>query len=161
MKVCNMQAMKMVKELEARKDTLIHNEDSRCTVSYKEGEAKVVPDYDYGKTRAEIRALDDRIRAVRFALAKANVEAKVDGFGITIGEALVLLAQMQNERAQIESLTGRQQVSRRITANGVLEYTECVYSIDKAVEDLEALRVRIGELQIAIDRANLVHMIEI
>ena len=47
MKVCNMQAMKMVKELEARKDTLIHNEDSRCTVSYKEGEAKVVPDYDY------------------------------------------------------------------------------------------------------------------
>lgn len=161
MQVCNMQAMKMIKELEARKAVLISNEDCRCTYSYKEGENKVLPDYDYEGTRREVHALDERIRAIRSALARANTEVKVDGFGITIGEALVYLAQMQGERVQLESLTGNQQVSRRITANGVLEYTECAYDVKKAAADLEALRVRIGELQVAIDRANLVNMIEI
>lgn len=161
MKVCNMQAMKMIKELEARKAALLANEDRRCTYSYKEGENKVLPDYDYEATRTEVRSIDGRIRAIRSALARANTEVQVEGFGITVGEALVYLAQMQGERAQLESLTEAQQVTRRITANGVLEYTECAYDVKKASADLESLRMRIGELQVAIDRANLLNTIEV
>lgn len=161
MKVCHTQAMKLIKELEEQKRLLIEREDENCVVSYKEGEERLPSGYDYGKMREEIRALDGRVRSLRAALARANCEVRAEPFGITIGEALVMLAQLQAERGQTESLAGRRQVSRRITPNGVVEYTECAYDVARAAEDVKALRGKIAELQMAIDRANLTNYIEI
>lgn len=161
MKVCHTQAIKMIKELEEQKSRLIMKEDEVCIISYKEGETKIPTDYDYKKMRAEIRALDEKIRKIKTKLALANSTVKVDGFDITIGEALVFLAQLQNERSQVESLSRRRQISRRITANGVLEYTECNYDVNEALNDSQSIRDTISELQIAIDRANLINYIEV
>ena len=118
MKVCHTEAMKLIKELEKQKDELIEFEDRNSVVSYKEGETPIDSGYVYEKTREEIRAIDDRIRAVRTALGRANTEVIAEPFGITIGEALVLLAQLQGERVQVESLTGRNPLTSEITYNG-------------------------------------------
>ncbi len=85
----------------------------------------------------------------------------VDGFGVTIGEALVMLAQLQSERERTEFLASQKKISRRITQNGVLEYTECLYDPEKAKADSQALRKKISDLQMAIDRTNLNNIIEI
>lgn len=161
MKVCHTEAMKLIKELEKQKDELIEFEDRNSTVSYKEGETPIDSGYAYEKTREQIRAIDDRIRAVRTALGRANTEVIAEPFGITIGEALVLLAQLQNERAQVESLTGRNPLKSEITYNGVIRFTRCNYDVRQAEADAGALRKRISDLQIAIDRANLTNYIEI
>ena len=161
MKICHIQAMKQIKELEAQKKALIDFEDNNCTVSYKEGEIKTTSSYDYARTREEIEKIDAKIRAVRCALAVANCVVKVDGFDVTLGEALILLAQMQNEKAQLESLASRKQKSRSVTYNGVVEYCECVYDVDEVKAQLKDLRLRISDLQIAIDRANLTNYIEV
>lgn len=161
MKVCHTEAMKLIKELEKQKDELIEFEDRNSVVSYKEGETPIDSGYAYEKTREEIRAIDDRIRAVRTALGRANTEVIAEPFGITIGEALVLLAQLQGERVQVESLTDRNPLTSEITYNGVIRFTRCNYGVKQAEADAGALRKRISELQIAIDRANLTNYIEI
>lgn len=161
MKVCQTQAMKMIKELEEQKRLLLLKEDETSAESYKEGEGRLPSDYDYAKTRQSVREIDDRVRALRFVLAKANCSVIAEPFGVTLGEALVMLAQLQSEKAQIESLAARRQKTRRITPNGVVEYTECVYSVADAEADVKKLREKINELQMAIDRANLTNFVEI
>ena len=159
--MCNSEAMKAVKELEDRKRKIIYNEDYRSYISYKEGEEKVLNNYDYDKTRKEISEIDDRIRKIKHALAVCNCTAIIDDFRITIGEALVLLAQLHNEYNQLDDLSKRNKLSRRITANGILEYTECLYDPERAVDDMSNLCNKISRLQVAIDRANLTNFIDV
>ena len=161
MKVCHTEAMKKIKEYEEQKRILISKEYDNSTISYKEGEEKLANNYDYKKTRANIAMLDKNIRDIRAKLAYANCTVKVEKFDVTIGEALVMLAQMQQEKRVVESLSYRTQLSRRITTNGILEYTECLYNPEDASLDAEALREKISDLQIAIDKANLTNEIDI
>ncbi len=161
MKVCNAEAMKRIKELEEEKEKLVYVEENRCTVSYKEGEAKVVGTYNYERTREQIAEIESEIRRIRFAIAKANCEVKIDGFDITIAEGLVLLAQLRAEHQRLARLASRAQLTRRLTMNGILEFTECLYSVEKAEEEQKELGRTISKLQVSIDRANLTNEIEI
>lgn len=159
LKMCNAEAMKLIKDLEEEKKLLIYNEDNRATVSYKEGEAKPAPTYHYKETRERIAALDERIRKIKFELAKSNCAVQVEGFDMTIAEALVYLAQLRKEYEQLDELTERSQIARRITPTGVIEYTECLYDVKMAEDDMRKLKSKIGKLQVAIDRANLLNEI--
>ena len=161
MKACHTEVMKMIRELEEQKSLLLQKEDEISTVSYREDEKKIDEGYSYDSVRKSVRELDDRVRKLRSTLAKANCTVKVDKFNVTIGEALIMLAQLQHERMQVESLARRRQITRRITANGVLEFTECAYDIQKASDDAKALRDTINDLQMAIDRANLTNFVEV
>ena len=161
MKVCHMQAMKEVKLSEEKKQQLLERERERFRVSYKEDEQKLDNGYSYRSTREAVAALDTRIREIKRALAAANCVCLVEGFDVTVGEALVMLAQYNNEYERLCLLASQQQISRRITQNGILEYTECLYDVEEVTRERDALKQRIGELQIAIDRANLLCVIEI
>lgn len=160
MKMCNSEAMKAIKELEEKKQRMIYTENNLSKISYKEGEEKVLTKYSYEHTRKSIAKIDEDIRKIKHALAKCNCTAVVDNFNITIGEALVYLAQLNAEYRQLEVLSSQPKLTRRITANGVLEYTECLYDPETVTLELEMLRTKIGKLQVAIDRANLTNYIE-
>ena len=161
MKVCHMEAMKEIRALEEAKRLLISNEQDRYTVSYKEGETRIPADYSYRETRDKIAELDTRIRKIRGVLALANATVRIEEFDVTIGEALVLLAQWNAEYERLDEMAQMRQISRRITPNGTLEYTECLFDVKEVDEERAALKRRIGSLQVAIDRANLIGMIEI
>lgn len=161
MKVCHMEAMKQIRLLEEEKNLLLEKERESFHVSYKEGERRLDTGYSYQHTREQVTALDARIREIKSALARANCVCRVEGFDLTIGEALVMLAQWNAEYGRLGMLAAQQQLSRRITANGILEYTECLYDVNEVARERNALKQRIGSLQIAIDRANLLSEIEI
>lgn len=161
MKVCNSEAMKKVKALEEELNKLRFYEAQNSMISYKEGEKKIKVDYDYSKTRKEIEKINAEIRKIKNALAVANSTFKIDELSITIGEALVYLAQLNSEYNNLSQLASRNKISRRITQNGVLEYTECTYDTDEAKKDQKEVFAKIGKLQVAIDRANLNCFIEI
>ena len=160
MKMCLSEAMKRVKELNERKETLILSEQSRMRTSYREGEKPVPVDYDYAKTREKIASIDAEVRAIRCGISLANCTVKLDD-GLTIGEALIYLAQLNGECARLEGLAMYEKLTRRITANGVLEYTVCNYDPGVAISDREKVRSKIYRLQLAIDRANLNTYIEV
>lgn len=161
MKICNSEAMKKVKSLEEDLSRIRYNEDMNSAVSYKEGETKVAVDYDYEKTRKEIEEINAQIRKIKKALSVANSSFIIDDFNITIGEALVYLAQLNNEYSNLSGLAVRNKISRRITQNGVVEYTECNYDPEKVKQDRKEIYSKICKLQIAIDRANLNCFVEI
>lgn len=161
MKVCHMEAMKEVHLLEEKKEMLLERECERFRVSYKEGEHKLENGYSYRYTREEVAALDARIREIKGALAVANCTCRLEAFDVTIGEGLVMLAQWNKEYGRLCMLAAQQQITRRITQNGILEYTECQYDTEEAVRERDALKQRIAMLQIAIDRANLLSFVEI
>lgn len=161
MKVCNSEAMKLIKELETQKNLIIFTETNKSRISYKEGEEKQRTKYDYENTRKEIAEIDSRIRKIKHALAAANCTVLVDDFDITIGEALVYLAQLNAEYNRLDNLSEYDKISRRITNNGVLEFTECLFDPDKAERDQKELYSKICKLQVSIDRANLTNFIEI
>ena len=161
MTVCIAEAMKHIKDLEEEKKQLLYNENRRCLVSYKEGEKKVFPDYSYEETRMRVKEIDCEVRKIKYIISKANCEIMLDGFDMSISEGLVYLAQLRKEHEQLSRLVGRDQVSRRITPNGVLEYTECLYSVKEADNAQKELNKTISKLQVAIDRANLVNVIDI
>lgn len=140
---------------------LIENESQRNRVSYKEGESKVDTGYSYEETRRAIADIDAKIRHIKGVLAFANCTTKLEGFDATIGEGLIMLAQWNAEYDRLCYMARMQQVTRRITPNGTLEYTECLYSVAKVAEEKNELKRKIGALQVAIDRANLVGMVEI
>jgi len=161
MKMCHSEAMKRIKELDERKKALVAAEMTRSRVSYKEGEEKTPTKYDYFATRRELAELDEQIRKIKHVLAKANCEVTVDPFAITIGEALVYLAQFNAEYARLQNLSNAEKLTRRLTVNGVIEYTECLYDPDEAAREQKRVYSEICKLQVAIDRANLLHEVEI
>ena len=161
MKICNKEAMKLIKELESKKNYVVCAEDRQSRVQYKDGEARPDSGYDYAETRKRIADIDAQIVKIKHALAKANCEIKVEEFGVTLGEALVMLAQMNGELSRLEFLAGSLQSSVTITANGVTVHNDCLYDVEKAAKDAEKLTAEINKLQVAIDRANLVNYYEI
>lgn len=161
MKICNAEAMKKIKSLEEDLNALRFAEEINSVISYKEGEEKIVADYDYKTTRKEVEKITAEIRKIKHALAVANSTYVIDDFKITIGEALVYLAQLGREYDKLSELACRKKISRRITANGVLEYTECNYDPEQVKKDQKAIYGKIGKLQVAIDRANLNCFIEL
>ena len=161
MNICHMEAMKEIRALEEKKELLLSNESERSRVSYKEGERKVDTGYSYRETRDEVARLDARIREIRSAVALANCTVRLDGFDCTIGEGLVMLAQWNAEYERLSRMCRSQQKTRRITANGVLEYTECLFDVSEVERERDELRRRIGSLQVAIDRANLTSFVEV
>ena len=151
MKVCHKEAMKRVKELEDKKERIINSENLLSSVTYKDGET----------TRKKIQGIDADIRRIKHELAKANCSVVIDGFDITLGEALVYLAQLNAELQRINLLADTKQSATTVCAHGVTVHCDCAYNVKTAVADAEAVNEKIGSLQVAIDRANLVNYIEI
>lgn len=160
MKMCHSEVIKYIKELESKKSVLLRKERNSSTYTYQDESAKIVPEYNYELTRKEVDELDNKIRNLRHVLAVANCTVKVDDFDITIGEALVLLAQLNSKCDILENMSSRQQICQQ-TSYATMQITACNYDVAKATEDYENLRLQIGKLQVAIDRANLVNYVEV
>lgn len=161
MKMCHSEVIKYIKELESKKNVLLRQERANCTYSYQEETSKIIPPYSYAQTRTEVDALDTQIRKLRHALAVANCSVKVDEFDVTLGEALVMLAQFQNKCDVLTGLSSNQQLSQHSSYNGKMEITACNYDVETVVKECEALRIVINRLQVAIDRANLTNFVEV
>ncbi len=161
MKMCHSEVIKYIKELENRKEVLLTQERTGRTYTHLEDGSKTVPDYNYSETRSEVDKLDAKIRHLRHLLAVANCNVNVDGFGVTIGEALVMLAQLQNKCELLREMSAFPQKSQRTTYSGKVEITECNYDVVEAGRDYEQVRQTINKLQVAIDRANLTNYVEV
>jgi len=78
--------------------------------------------------------------------------------GITVDEALILLAQLNNEKRMLASMRSRQKKER--AGRGVLyrseavEYVYANYDVARAGEDYLAVSERISALQLEIDLCN-------
>ena len=161
MKMCNTEIMKKIKLLEQQKHEVASEETRICQVTYQTDNDKIDYGYSFADTRNRISKLNGEVRRLKHLLNYSNATTVVEGFGMTLGECLVYMAQLNNERDILERFSYREPSTRRPTANGVIEYTVLNYGKTECQELLKEVKETIMRLQIAIGRTNLTHMIEV
>lgn len=156
MKMSNYEAIKMVKQLTSEKEELQISEKANSIVVYSADETPPKSNYSFEDTRAQIEAIDKKIRMIKFALAKANTTVLLPNFDITIGEGLVMMAQLQEELRQISPLvTYENHSSSYNVSTGTLKYTDTLYDVDTVRAKKKELYDMITKLQTAIDKVNI------
>lgn len=162
MKKCNTEIMKEIKTLEEEKYDLLNYESDNCAHTYTKDEVPIIHGYDYSSTCDKISKINNRVRYLKGLLAYSNVTTIINGFNMTIGEALIYLAQLNGEKERLKKLSGRNPLTRLggYTEAGA-EYTQLEYDPEIVKEDLKKLTNLIYKLQLAIDRTNLTNMIEV
>jgi len=160
MKKCNTEIMKEIKILEEKKLNLLKTERSSKTVSYLLNEEPMKSSYDYNEFTRLIDECDVEIRRLKSLLAYSNVTTIVEGFDMTISDALVYLAQLNEKARRLDELLLLKPLSRTSSYDSLPEFTKICYDQDVVRAEYERIRNLIPRLQMAIDRTNLNNMIE-
>ncbi len=152
-------ANKYLKRLQDEKDRLLRIESERSTYIVAEGEEPDPPAYDYAATRVAVSEIDDKMRAIRHALHRFNLETVLPESGLSIDEALIALAQLSGAQSVVRSLSEQQQKTRLRDryyggAPGPVEYLYANYDVAQAEQGYRELSDRIAALQLEIDLAN-------
>ena len=161
MKLCNTEIMKRIKFLEQQKYDIKSEERRICKVTYISEEDKIDDGYSFSETTETIRNIDNEIRNLRHLLSYSNVTTIIEEFGMSLGECLVYMAQLNNEKGRLETLAQKEPKSRYSTSNGIIEYTELNYDVEKCKKELTTVLETISRLQIIVDRTNLTNMIDV
>lgn len=153
-------ANKYLRRLQDEKDRLLRNEQEVSTYVLAEGEAAEPPAYDYGATRERVAEIDGQARAIRHALHRFNMQTILPERGITIDEALILLAQLSGRKDRLNGLASRQP-KERLTGRyfgssngGPIEYRYANYDVVRAEADYRAVADEIAALQLELDLVN-------
>lgn len=158
-------AAKYLKSLQEKKDHLISVERSNCVYQLAPGEEADPPEYDYEAMRREIAEIDDRMRAVRHALHVFNANEVLPESGITIDEALILLAQLGGEKNRLSVMRSRQpkeRVSGGFYHRGdTIEYRFANYDLARAEKDYLEVSERVSNLQLELDLCNQTRTFEV
>lgn len=171
MKYTSAQAAKLLRKLDAEKEALetAERKTSVFTAATTEDKEAVRPDYDYEATQAFIIEIDRKIRAVKHAISRFNLETEIPGFdGMTIDQALVYLPQLKVRKNKYASMMQRIQKGERIGTtsafgrqSAAIEYSYPNYDVKAAAESYEAVSEELARLQVALDKVNSTEELEI
>lgn len=165
MKKCNTELMKELKGIQQQISLLYTYENDTSKIIYTENEKKFDETdnkYNYEEVRTKINELQEEERKIKAILALSNATTIVDGYDITIAEALVYLAQLSKNKRQLDKMASRPQVMRKSGYHSSwTQIDKALYDVEKAQNDLDELTEKISKLQIAIDRTNLNNFIEV
>ena len=154
--------IKQIAALERYKDEVLSDEAQTSISRHDSSEDVPVSEYDFFATRKMIEDLDNKIRYLRHKLHLSNATEQVPEFNITIGECIIMMAQLSKEQALLSRMARREKKERRQL--GYSNSTELVilnYDKDECRRYLKEVNNKITSLQIAIDRINLSHMIDV
>lgn len=161
MKLCNAEVIKKIKDLEEQKQEILSDEHKNCTTTYQTETDMIDTGYDFEKTRKAVENLNKEIMRLKHALNISNATIIVEEFNLTIGECLVYMAQLNNEKTVLERMCRNRSKSRTTLYNGTVEYTVTNYDVESCKSKLNDVKEAVRKVQLAIDRVNLNNMIEV
>jgi len=165
MKYTSASANKKLRALEEEKEYVLGNEREVRTYTLSLDEEAEPPAYDYHAVRERIEEIDSEVRALRHALHAFNVVTVLPESGITIDEALVLMAQLNGEKrrlALMRSILPKRRVGADYyRANKVVEYEYANFDTAEAEADFQEVSERIRALQMEIDYVNQTETFEV
>ena len=143
-------ANKYLRRLQDEKDRLLRTEQEVSTYVLAEGD---------GAVREKVAQIDGQARAIRHALHRFNMKTVLPERGITIDEALILLAQLSGRKERLNGLASRQPQERLGnryfgSSNGPIEYRYANYDVAQAEADYRAVADEIAALQLELDLVN-------
>jgi hypothetical protein len=154
--VANKMLKKITEEYEALKVKEAHSKDFLASVN--ENPDSIRPKYDFSKTQAELYDYEEKIRKIKHALNKFNVNTLIPEFGINIDEMLVLIPQLTKQKAKLGAMKDRLPKMREKVvgygANGVIDYRYINYDIDEVQKEYQLVSEKLTKAQLALDNIN-------
>ncbi|MBR2835445.1 MAG: hypothetical protein IKE43_07040 [Coriobacteriales bacterium] len=157
-------ANKQLRQLQDEKDRLLALENQRSTYTRTADEPSEPPLYSYTKTSADIERIDAQTRTLRHALHVFNATYVLPKAGITLDEALILLAQLNNTKARLAIMRNRapkERLGALLRSGEEVEYRFANYDIAQTEADYEDVIQKIAELQLEIDLTNQTQTFEV
>lgn len=163
MKLCLAEAIKRVKMLNEDVSSLLSDEESQSSITYRDETEKITYDYNFDKTREQVANINSEILDLKRAINKANNETTIGVDGYTISDGLIKIAMIRKELTyHLEPMARKDKLSSRVDMrNDGLIYTELLYNPDECKEYVRVQKELLNQIQMGIDRANLTTFIEV
>lgn len=121
--------------MENEKSRLVSIEQKNATYILAQGEEGEPPAYDYDGIVSRIDELDEAIRIVRHALHAFNAQTVIPEEGVTVDEALIVLAQMNSKLRRLERLRSVEPKKRLssgyYSGKGIIEYEYANFDVKR------------------------------
>ena len=164
MKFTSASANKLIRTLEDKKSYLLGQESNNSTYVLADGEKIEIPEYDFNQYNAQIDEIDLKIRTLKHALNVFNTTTVLP-IGITIDQALVEMAQLNNKLPRLDSLRRAKNKTRlsgpMAARRDVAEYEYLNYRTDDVEKVYEKDLLRVQQIQLALDRVNQTQEFEV
>ena len=105
----------------------------------------------------EQNKIEEKIRKVKHAINRFNIETTVPGVGMTVDEVLVYIPQLSERKRKLTEMASflpKERVSKGYQATKIIEYTYTNYEIEKAAKDLADVTDELAKVQTALDVVN-------
>ena len=157
MKYTSAEANKLIRRLEDKKNYLLQQEQNDSTYILAEDEHDEIPSYSFNDHNEAIDEIDRKIRGLKHALNIFNTTTILP-LGITIDQALVEMAQLNNKLPRLDSMR-RAKKKTRLTGGvasrrDIAEYRYLNYEPDEVQKVYEKDSRRVQQIQLALDRIN-------
>lgn len=167
MKYTPSEASKLLRTLKDEHEALERRERQtrEFTAAIQEDIESVRPVYDYQQTQEKLKELEEKIRRVKHAVNRFNLETEVPGFGMTIDQMLIYLPQLNDRKSRLGEMKDRLS-KERIRAVGysnnyLIEYNYANYDIEAAERDYRQVSEELVRAQTALDLINSTAAIDI
>ncbi len=157
MKYTSASANKLIRTLEDKKGFLLQQEMNDSTYIQAVDEKADIPDYDFNRHNGQIDEIDGKIRTLKHALNVFNATTVLP-LGITIDQALVEMAQLNNKLPRLDQLRRAKNKTRlsgsMASRRDVAEFQYLNYKTEDVQEVYERDLARIQKIQLALDKVN-------
>lgn len=166
MKVTSAFANKMIKELNQKKSDLFYKQKDKSVYEISQEGIPVdeKPEYSFDDYQKKIEDIDKRVMEIKHAINVFNSSVEIPEFdNLTVDRVLIYLAQMNSHISSIDSMA-RAKKKKPVSSgynSPVVSYLVLNYSIEDVETELDVLRKRVAEAQLALDKTNMTVEFEI
>ena len=154
--------IKQIATLEQQKEEVLNDEVQNSITRHENNEDIPVSDYNFIAIREEIGSIDKKTRYLRHKLHVSNATVQIPEFSITIGECIIMMAQLSKEQTLLKRMARKENKERRQLGFGnTVEWVTLNYDKDECRNKLKEISEKLTSLQITIDRTNLTHLVDV
>ena len=158
MRVTSTQASKIVKELveKIENEKVLDRKSRTFLAAMGEDPETLRPEYDFLKTSQKIADLELKLRKIKHAINVFNVNQKLEGFNMTIDQALIALPQLTKEKARLTEMANMLPKERRDSYlnKNIIDYEYVNYDVELVKKELEETTKLLSGLQTELNRVN-------
>lgn len=159
------QAAKVLSKLQQDYDRLAKLEENSKTFLASTGEdpESVRPAYNYEETKAQLSALETKIRKLKHAINAFNTTTVIPGFNMTIDEMLIYIPQLSKKKSKLKEMANTLPKTRykSYERTNIIDYMYINYDLDTIRHDLDSVTEELSNAQLALDSINHTAVIKI
>ena len=129
----------------------------RFTAAVDEDLESARPVYNYIQTQNEQLSIEAKIRKVKHAINRFNLETVIPEFSMTVDEMLVYIPQLSERKKKLTEMASflpKERVSNGYQATKIIEYSYTNYDLKRAADDLTRVSDELARAQTALDVIN-------